>query len=294
MQVIRSISRAPQRDLEALTFIGEGYEVAQYQLHAAVFRDVSDTVVSRFVRRSEARDLVVSERLHSIGFNRLRLTKQGRRVLVESGVQEERVFAPTRATSLKDLSHALFINDLRVVLGRLSHPPDEMLAAWAIARRGANRLWTIPDVLAVWNCGRESKLVVACEVDLGGEPLRSVFLPKLRRLTDALPWAAERAIVAFTRGEKRRDLIRATATSSGVPVLAFCLPPENGPSALEALERLFLPTPRLHDEASHGIGRVGEGQVHAASDGRLDQSPDDLGPTDRLLMLQADLDGVSR
>jgi hypothetical protein len=66
--------RLSARDLRALAWIGEGYEVAQYQLEAAVFGGLSPTVVSRFVRRAAAHRLVAVDRLYDIGMNRLRLT----------------------------------------------------------------------------------------------------------------------------------------------------------------------------------------------------------------------------
>src|SRR5579859_1822195 len=66
-----------ERDLSALRFIGEGFEVAQYQLHGAVFGNVSETVVSRFVLRSVRQDLLRVERLNGMGINRLRLTSKG-------------------------------------------------------------------------------------------------------------------------------------------------------------------------------------------------------------------------
>jgi hypothetical protein len=60
------------RDLAALRFIGEGYEVAQYQLHEAIFRERAATVVSRFVVRAQEQKLIVPLRQNRIGINRLR------------------------------------------------------------------------------------------------------------------------------------------------------------------------------------------------------------------------------
>src|SRR5438128_267538 len=102
------------RDLEGLAFIGRGYEVAQYQLHAAVFACRASTVVSRFVRRWAQRKMISVERLNRTGINRLRLTAAGRDFLVASGVRSADLFAPRRPTALKDLAHVLWINDLRV------------------------------------------------------------------------------------------------------------------------------------------------------------------------------------
>jgi hypothetical protein len=72
-----SRTRLRIRDLEALAVVGRGYEVAQYQLHEAVFSSRSPNVVSRFVARAAKRGLL-AERLGGIGMNRLRLTTRGR------------------------------------------------------------------------------------------------------------------------------------------------------------------------------------------------------------------------
>ena len=91
-QVLGSPQRDPRRgielsprDLAALRFIGEGYEVAQYQLHESVSRGRSEVVVSRFVRRWADRGFLMIDRWNNIGVNRLRLTTFGRDELVMRG-----------------------------------------------------------------------------------------------------------------------------------------------------------------------------------------------------------------
>src|SRR5437588_18020 len=118
--------RLSARDLQALAFIGEGYEIAQYQLQAAIFGDLSPTVVSRVVCRAVARGLVVAERVNGIGMNRLRLTQRGRDAVLDADGNPLRLFAPRRAVAEKDWMHTLRINDLRVVLMTQQKPPAEL------------------------------------------------------------------------------------------------------------------------------------------------------------------------
>jgi len=230
--------------VEALVFIGQGFEVAQYQLHAAVFGSVSETVVSRFVRRAETQGLIATERLHGIGMNRLRLTPRGRDQLVaESEVEPELLFTPRRFVPLKDLSHTLWINDLRTALLTIGNRPSELLPAWALARRVEPVCGLIPDLLATWP-GDDGKLILACEIDLGSERLNGVFLPKLGRLAEALDQrnaSARGGIVVLTRGARRVTLIRdfAARQNPDSPIIALELPLENGPAGLEELRSMF-------------------------------------------------------
>ena len=182
----RQAPRASNRDLEAGAWIGKGYEVAQYQLHEAVFRGRSPVVVSRFTKRWRERGYILVDRWNRVGMNRLRLTSKGRDfLLLHAAAKADDLFVPSRAVAPKDLAHRLWINDLRVVLGRLPKKPDLLLPCWALERQFVPRLPAIPDILAVTN-GGSSSTVLAVEVDLGGEPLRSVFVPKLGVLQGTL------------------------------------------------------------------------------------------------------------
>jgi hypothetical protein len=51
-------TRLRDRDIEALAFIGKGYEVAQYQLHETIFPSRSPNVVSRFVREGQVQGVL--------------------------------------------------------------------------------------------------------------------------------------------------------------------------------------------------------------------------------------------
>ena len=197
-----------ERDVEALTFIGRSFEAAQYQLHAAVFAGNAPTVVSRFTRRAYEANAISIHRHDVLSGNRLRLTSTGLDLLerFQPGIVDD-VFVPRRPVALKDLEHTTFINDICVALGPLG--PTDLHPAWLLQRRFGRDATVIPDVLAIWPPGRQTDpLVVACEVDLGCEPLQRVFLPKLYRLGEIVNSSATRALIAvFTRGRRRRLMI---------------------------------------------------------------------------------------
>jgi hypothetical protein len=223
-------TRLRDRDLEALAFIGRGYEVAQYQLHEAVFALRAPNVVSRFVTRVSRRSLIVTERLGGIGINRLRLTRRGRDLLVGCGVAEDDLFAPARPVALKDLTHTLAINDLVIALQALERSPDVVRPAWRL-QRVADSLTAIPDVLAIWKRKGGRSLLLACEIDLGCERLTSVFLPKVERLGSVLSAetsGCEAGIVIFTRGRRRLELLQAYAATAPRRVMPFLLPHSTG------------------------------------------------------------------
>lgn len=243
----RLIPRASKRDLEAGAWIGRGYEVAQYQLHEAVFPGRSEAVVSRFVKRWKGRGYLVAERLNGIGMNRLRLTFKGRDFLLrhEAAAQVD-LFVPARAVAPKDLAHRLWINDLRVVLPSLPVKPELVLPAWALERRFTPRLPAIPDVLAVSRRGDRSS-ALAIEVDLGGEALKSCFIPKLSALQGVLQSMVtdgSAAVLVLTSSERRKDGIAEAAShfDRTIPIAVETLPKECGREGLRALERMFTPT----------------------------------------------------
>jgi hypothetical protein len=142
-------TRLRQRDIDTLAFVGRGYEVAQYQLHEAVFASRAPNVISRFVTRAATRQLVVVERPSAISMNRIRLTRRGREFLVDRGFAENELFVPVRPVALKDLAHTLAVNDLIVALRGLERAPEVVRPAWYL-ERAAQSLTAIPDVLAIW------------------------------------------------------------------------------------------------------------------------------------------------
>jgi len=233
--------RQPQvtdRDIEALLFIGRGHEVAQYQVHAAVFSGLSEGIMSRWTQRMLKRGAIAVERWAKVGINRLRLTPKGRDLLVSRGIAVDDVFTPRRPTALKDVQHTLWINDLRVVVPRFAVPPNVLAPAWLLQRKVAGRAMVIPDLLTI-RTDVPGRYVLAFEIDLGAERLKTVFLPKLEKLqAEVRGWAEGGfgAIVVLTRGERRGDAIRAIVASFDVPVVVEELPRIAGRPAIGLLE----------------------------------------------------------
>jgi hypothetical protein len=237
-------AKAPSaRDIAALTFIGEGFEVAQYQLHAAIFPSVSAVVVSHFVTRAVRNGWISVERWNGVGINRLRLSAAGREIIVRAGGDERSLFVPKRAVAPKDVPHTLWINDIRVALlrnGRCAF--DAVLPAWHLQRRLPSSA-AIPDVLAIRDgSARRSALVFACEVDLGGERLAGTFLPKLKTLHSLLSdWkgGADAQILVLTQGLRRAQAVNNFAQASELAIIAACLPPVTGSGGLAAVRGIL-------------------------------------------------------
>lgn len=230
------------RDIRALLFIGRGHEVAQYQLHEAVFTGLSEGIVSRWVKRMVHREAIAVERWAKVGINRLRLTRAGLAVLSNAGVKTQDLFTPRTATALKDVQHTLWINDLRVVVSRLALPPDVVAPAWMLQRQLGANADAIPDLLAIRKPrGTDRGFVLACEIDLGAERLKGVFLPKLARLVAAVQAWADRspaAILILTRGGRRAEAIRESiGGASSLPMLVATLPATAGREGLRDLQR---------------------------------------------------------
>jgi hypothetical protein len=231
------------RDLAALRFIGQAGELAQYQLHEQVFRDVSEVVVSRFVRRALKRDLIATVRWRGIGINRLRLTTRGRAQLVQRGVSIEELFVVRSPIAEGHIEHQLWIVDSLVILGRAARKPDLLLPAWALQRRFTPRPTAIPDVLASFVSPPEQPaLLLGIEIDRGSENLGSIFLPKLAKLCDVLScWAGGSAcaIVVLTNNLRRRDALRTRAEPLPLPVIVELLPQAPGRPGLAELATTF-------------------------------------------------------
>jgi hypothetical protein len=226
--------RVSERDIRALTFIGEGYEVAQYQLHAAIFPNVSAVVVSHFVTRAVRNGWIAVERWNRVGINRLRLTARGRQVAVRAGGDPVALFVPKKAVASKDVAHTLWINDVRVALGMIAPPFDAILPAWQLQRRFVPPPAAIPDVLALRGERDDSApLVFAFEIDLGGERLAKTFLPKLRTLHRLVQeWSNDSALattLVLTTTANRAEAINSIAISEQLPLMAATISATAGP-----------------------------------------------------------------
>jgi hypothetical protein len=231
------------RDLAALRFIGQAGELAQYQLHEQVFGDVSEVVVSRFVRRASARDFIATTRWRGVGINRLRLTSRGRAYLVQHGLTADELFVLRSPVAEGHIEHQLWIIDTLVILGRAARKPDLLLPAWALQRRFTPRPPAIPDVLASFVSPPERPaLLLGVEIDRGSENLASIFLPKLEKLREVLStWAggAAWAIVVLTNSVRRRDALRTGVETLSLPVMVEMLPAAPGRPGLGELTATF-------------------------------------------------------
>ncbi|MEO6324228.1 MAG: replication-relaxation family protein [Thermoanaerobaculia bacterium] len=242
----RSVATLTERDHSALKFIGETLEAAQYQVATAVFPHVSEVVVSRRVRRLHGLGLIAIERWNKVGINRIRLTAQGADLLVTRRIaRADELFLSRAPLSPRAVPHHLWVTDCRLVLERLPHPPDRVLSAWALERQFVPRLPAIPDVLAITSPGPDHPgLLLAVEVDLGGEPIRSVLVPKLRLLQSvlaALAGTSPAAVCVLTVGARRAEALRRAVSDLPVDVLVTVdlLPSAAGRPALTELTRLF-------------------------------------------------------
>jgi hypothetical protein len=230
----------PERDYAALAFIGAWYQVAQYQLEDAIFSGRSPTVTSRAVRRLHHAGCITIERWNRIGLNLLRLTSRGRSMLLERAVAETEIFVPEKAVALKDLAHHLWIVDTGLMLTAAA-ADLEVTPCWALRRRlAALRPAAIPDVLALGRSNAGTDTALAVEVDLGGERLKNVFVPKLVLLRDTLTaWAGDQpaAIIVLTVGDRRRAALEAAiaARPHPVPIIVLPLPKQPGRPGLARL-----------------------------------------------------------
>jgi len=167
------------------------------------FADVSEPVVTRFVERATAAGWLGVERLGGNGMQVFWLTKKGVEILVAEGVAAADLFPANGPAAAKDFDHTAAIGDAAVWLATRAPAPDELLPAWTLERIFGGRLAAIPDLLALW---KDAKAVLAVEVDLGTEPIQSVFLPKLGKLCGVLDrwFGGMRATVLVLVPGKRR------------------------------------------------------------------------------------------
>ncbi|HUP60719.1 MAG TPA: hypothetical protein VNA69_09910 [Thermoanaerobaculia bacterium] len=237
----RSDTALPERDYAALQFTAAWYQVAQYQLEDAVFPNRSPTVASRCVRRLRMAGYIAVERWNRVGLNLIRVTARGRAALVDRGVSDDAIFVPEKPVAVKDLVHHLWIVDAGLMLRRLPVRIDAT-PCWGLRRRlAALRPAAIPDLLALRLGAEEAtEAAIAIEIDLGGERLKNVFVPKLAVLRETLAgWASGQpaAVVILTIGPRRIAALRAAieAQVHHVPAFVFALPAQPGRPGLALL-----------------------------------------------------------
>jgi hypothetical protein len=242
VQTRKRRARILPRDLAALALIGTWKCIARYHLKAWIFPDVSETMASRFVERMTERGYLDTKRLNGIGTQLLWLTPAGRDFLREHGTPADALFPARSAVSLKDLDHTLAIVSAGFALTQRFPAANAVLPAWAVQRAFGGRIEAIPDVLLV---SRADPMLLAVEIDIGGEPLNALA-EKLAEMADGLlsEWSADAraGIIVLTSGERRAANILAAVADSISPTIAVAadmLPPLDGPDSLAAFCALF-------------------------------------------------------
>lgn len=201
------------RDIEAYALIGRFRMLTRQQLKGWLFDGVSETMVTRFFERAVDRGYLGVERLQGNGIQVCWLTKKGYEFLVDGGhASASDLFPASGPVPAKDFAHTVEIGNAAFAMHRRTPPPDELLPAWAIQRLFAGKLPVWPDLLCLWKPqGSDPGSALAIEVDLGGEPVKTVLVPKTLELAAFLTsWTAgaPSAILLLTATARRRDSLR--------------------------------------------------------------------------------------
>jgi hypothetical protein len=207
------------RDIEAYALVGRFRMMTRQQLKSWLFADVSETIVTRFFDRATERGYLGVERLHGNGIQVCWLTKKGRDFLVEGGyAPASDLFPASGPVPAKDFAHTVEIVNAAVAMRHRTPAPDELLPAWAVQRLFLGKLTVWPDLLCLWKPrGEDPGSALAIEVDLGGEPVKTVLVPKTLELIRFLSaWTADATapILLLTATARRRDSLRGALTSA--------------------------------------------------------------------------------
>lgn len=211
--------RILQRDVDAYTLVGRFRMLTRQQLKSWLFADVSETMVTRFFDRSIERGYLEVERLQGNGIQVCWLTKKGRNFLVDGGhTAASDLFPATGPVAAKDFAHTVQIVNAALAMRRRDPAPDELLPAWAVQRLFQGKLTVWPDLLCLWRPAEgDQGSALAIEVDLGGEPVKTVLVPKTLELIGFLrEWVgrAPAAILLLTATARRRDSLREALASA--------------------------------------------------------------------------------
>lgn len=205
--------RILQRDLDAYALVGRFRMLTRQQLKSWLFANVSETMVTRFFDRAIERGYLSVERLQGNGIQVCWLTKKGRDFLVDGAhAAASDLFPASGPVAAKDFDHTVEIVNAALAMRRRTPAPDELLPAWTVQRLFAGKLTVWPDLLCLWKPGENGPgSALAIEVDLGGEPVKSVLVPKTLELIGFLSgWTAgaAAAILLLTVTTRRRDSLR--------------------------------------------------------------------------------------
>jgi hypothetical protein len=204
-------SRILPRDLESLAAVGRFRMLKRVQLHRWKFAGLSDTVVRRAIDRLVERGWLGSERLHKNGTQVLWCTSGGRDALVEEGIaRAEELFSARGPVPVKEMAHTSAIVDVAIRLTELGRAGDRMIPAWGLQRLLGGRIEVIPDLLCLTHATDTNRgAILTAEVDLGGEPIASVLVPKTAKLASFLqPYTGSTtAMLLLTVGSRRRQAV---------------------------------------------------------------------------------------
>lgn len=201
------------RDIEAYALVGRFRMMTRQQLKSWLFDGVSETIVTRFFDRAMGRGYLGVERLRGNGIQVCWLTKKGRDFLVGGGhAAASDLFPASGPVPAKDFEHTVEIVNVALAMRRRTRAPDELLPAWAVQRLFAGKLTVWPDLLCLWKpTADDPGSALAIEVDLGGEPVKTILVPKTLKLIGFLTgWTtdAPAAILLLTATVRRRESLR--------------------------------------------------------------------------------------
>jgi len=215
-------SRLLPRDLAALTTIGVFRMLTRSQLQAWHFEAVSETVVRRFIDRMVERGYLGAERINRNGVQVVWLTQAGADLLVDhAGVSRADLFSARGPAAAKDFDHTTAIIDAALAIERRGFRSDLILPAWALQRAQGGRAEVFPDLLCLMRpSATEPGAALAVEVDLGGEPIGSVLVPKTEKLAAFLATygGSALAILLLTSGSRRRATVEQALRKASIAV----------------------------------------------------------------------------
>jgi hypothetical protein len=215
----RSRTTLSARDMRALLFIAMMGTCALYQLGLGVFPLVTEVVVSRCVRRLVRIGLIDTLRWNKIGLNLLKLRAAGRKLILDTGVEEGKIFM-ARWPTASSLAHRLWIIDSYLALQQLD---VKVQVCWMLRRKFAGLQQPIPDVLA----RRSDGALLAIEIDRASESVRDVVAPRQSTFSESL--------AAIARAASLRKHLPATTGRLVVDLL----PELTGRPTVAALASLF-------------------------------------------------------
>lgn len=232
----RAARQLSPRDLQALVLIATFGILTQGQLHEALFRGLSEVVVSRCVKRLRTLGLIDATRWNRIGVNVLRLTTAGRTLLLEQGTAEDRLFT-SRWPTPSGFAHRLWVADTAIALERLGN--YRVQTCWQLRRRLAGTQSPVLDLLARSVSGSR---LLAIEIDVGTENLKKFVVPRVSDLDAALSaWnpGGGTGILFLTAGERRAESLRRQLPPTTAVTAVELLPRAVGRAAIDAIVEVF-------------------------------------------------------